>query len=101
MKKELWPELKKLHPLVADLPDELKDPKCFKKIEKKLHKIMESDHNHKAMITFQKCKECQARFNEKRHQIKKYGFKSYEQYLFWKRIMDIIVFEREFYLPKQ
>lgn len=99
MKKELWPEVKKLHPLVAELPEELKDPACYKDIEDKLARIMFSDHQHKYLITFQKCKRCKDKVLKKRAAIKELGFKSYEQYLMWKKIMDIIVNQRELRLP--
>lgn len=100
MKKELWPELKKLHPVVANLPEELKDPKCFKRIEKKIFEASKTGHDHKSLITWNKCKHCQQKFLERRALVKKLGFATYEQYLTWKKIMDIIVNKREIYLPK-
>lgn len=99
MKKELWPELKKLHPVVGDLPAELKDPKCYKRIEKKIFEAGNSGHEHKSILVWNRCKHCQQKFLEKRAMVKKLGFKNYQQYLTWRKIMDIIVNQREVRFP--
>lgn|SRR3990167_2871609 len=84
------------HPLFKDLPKELKDPKCFMPIERKLTRIMYSDHKHATVKGFVKCKRCQAKFMKKREELKKLGFKGVEQYQGWKRIMTIIHNEKDF-----
>jgi hypothetical protein len=83
-------------PILKDLPEELKDPKCFEKIEKKIWLIMKSDHTHRTISGFNKCKRCRDK-REKRNQfIKDTGFKNYEQYMKWRQIMSIIRNKKDF-----
>lgn len=86
------------HPLFKDFPEDLKDPDCFLKIEKKIDKIMYSDHKHNTVKGFVKCKSCQAKFEKKRAYIKELGFKGIEQYQMWKKIMSILLKEKDFIL---
>jgi len=72
------------------LPDELKDPKNFSKIEKKLANIMVSDHKHATIKQFMKCKRCQVKMRKKQETMKELGFKDFEQYQNWRKIMAII-----------
>jgi len=93
-------KVKKLpnHPLFKDFPKELKDPKCFLKIERKIDAIMYSDHKHNTVKGFVNCKRCQEKFKKKREYILSLGFKGIEQYQMWKRIMTIIHQEKDFVL---
>lgn len=77
-------------PILKDLPDELKDSECFERIEKKIWLIMKSDHTHRKISAFNKCKKCQAKRVKRNDYIKDVGFKNYEQYLKWRKIMSII-----------
>ena len=88
----------KLHPLFADFPEELKEPKMFMVVEKKIDKIMFSDHTHETVKGFVNCKRCQEKFNKKREYIKSLGFKGVEQYQMWKKIQTIIHNEKDFKL---
>jgi hypothetical protein len=85
----------KLDPIFDGLDDKLKDPKEFKKIERKLFSVVQTDHEHKYIVTYMKCKSCQEKLNKKRKLLKLYGFASYEQYLSYKRVMDIIVNQKD------
>jgi hypothetical protein len=86
-------------PVLEGLPDELKDPKIYKRTKRKILKARNTGHEHKHIITWQRCGVCQNAFNKSRHIIKKLGFKSYHQYLKWDRVMDIMLNEREVRLP--
>ena len=101
MKKEDWSKHQKTYkpdPLFDTLPVELKNPKCFKRILNKIAKASETGHEHKTVLQWKVCKHCQQKFLERRATVKKLGFASYEQFLKWKKIADIIINKREVYL---
>jgi hypothetical protein len=80
----------KPHPVLAGLPNELKDPACYKGIQTKLSRCMVSDHGHNSVKGFAKCKRCKAKYEKRHKMILDMGFSSTEQYLEWRKIMDII-----------
>lgn len=88
----------KENPMFDTLPEKLKDPKCFKKIETKLSNIMISDHKHKSVQTFVRCKRCLAKMNKKNEAIKELGFKDSIQYQHWKKVMQILRAKKDFVL---
>ena len=85
----------KVADVMKDIPTKLKNPKCYLEIERKLARVMLSDHKHSTISGFTKCKRCQAKHHKRREMIKEIGFKTLEQYMGWKRIMDIIVNKRK------
>jgi hypothetical protein len=95
-KKEVEKLLKgiKPHPIFKDLPEALKDEACFSGIEERIAKAMFSDHTHKTMKAWMRCKPCIAKIEKRRVVLKDLGFTSYEQYLTWKRVMDVIINDR-------
>lgn len=78
------------NPIFDGLPDELKDIECYESIEKDVAKIMLSDHKHRKVEVFAKCKRCQAKMDKRRAFIKDKGFKDYHQYVQWKKVMQFI-----------
>jgi hypothetical protein len=82
--------------ILEGLTDELKDPQCFEPIEKKIWRIMKSDHTHRTISGFNKCKRCQVKRAKRNTFIKETGFKNYEQYLKWRQIMSIIRNKKDF-----
>jgi len=80
----------KLHPLMASLPDYLKDPKNFEKVQKTVLKAFAGKHSHGEVVEWAQCAECQARFQNRRHVLKKLGFKNPAQYQAWKKIHETI-----------
>lgn len=86
----------KPNPLFKGMPERLKDPKNYKKVEKELAKLLETKHDHKQPSAWMKCEECQTQFEAKRKKRKQLGFKSAAQYLEWKKIMNIIINEKSF-----
>ena len=80
----------KLNPILKGLPEKLKDPACYEAIEKRLFLSVYSDHKHKSLKPYKQCNMCMLKLQRKRELIKEYGFKSFEQYLEWRKIMDII-----------
>lgn len=85
-------------PMFKYMPSSLKDPACFDGIEKQVAETMKSDHTHKTIKAFMTCAWCQAKVKERHDLIMKLGFKSYEQYLNWKKIMTIIKDKKSFQL---
>ena len=83
------------NPIFKGLPQALKDPKGYKKVEKRLFEILKSDHTHKKPSAWMKCKDCQDKFTNRKSELKKIGFKSFQQYLEWRKIMDVIINKRE------
>lgn len=83
-------------PVLKGLPDNLKDPKMFNEVEQKIRLIMVSDHKHRKVQAFVKCKKCQGKIKKRHDALMEFGFKSYEQYLKWRRIMIIIKGEKDF-----
>ena len=88
----------KVNPVFKDLPDELKDPKKFRKIEDKIMATMVSDHKHRKMENFMKCERCIAKRKRKLKAIKDFGFQNTEQYQNWKKVMTIIISKQNLYL---
>lgn len=89
------PKLKP-NPLFKGLSEELKNPKNFLKTEKKLLAVLKSDHKHKTASSYAKCTECQSKRLERQKLMKEIGFKSIQQYLEWKKIMQIIINKKDF-----
>lgn len=92
------PDNVKKHPLFKGLSEELKDPKCYKGIESKLQKAVYSDHQHKTIKKYMECPACSKKLQKKRELMKEMGFKSYEQYVLWRKIMEIINKKQNFQL---
>lgn len=92
----------KENPIFENLSEELKNPEIFEEIEKKLANIMLSDHNHlkakSPLKSFLNCKRCFSKMIKKRQEIEKLGFKNYEQYLKYKKIMQIIINKKDLIL---
>ena len=86
----------KPNPIFKGLPESLKDPKIYEETEKKLILILKSDHKHKTASSYTKCKECNAKREERKNLMKKIGFKSIQQYMEWKKIMTIINDKKNF-----
>lgn len=95
-KKDVEKLLKGLkpHPVFLSLPEELKDQACYAGIEERVAKAMFSDHKHKTIKAFVACKRCSEKLTRRRALLTEIGFKSTEQYLEWKRVMDIIINDR-------
>lgn len=86
------------NPLFDDLPEALKDSACYVDIERRLNQAVFSDHPHKTMKGYARCKRCTAG-RERQAAIKKeVGFTSQDQYLEWKRIMSIIISQSDIHL---
>lgn len=88
----------KPNPIFKGLSSKLKDPEKYKEIEDKLQSILKSTHNHKTATSYAKCKECQSKREERKKMMKDIGFKSIQQYMEWRKIMEIISKKENFIL---
>lgn len=68
-----------------NIPKKLKDPKCYEDVERFL--FIPSEHKHRKVAVWQKCKTCQEGFAERSRRIRELGFKNAQQYHEWKRII--------------
>ena len=92
------PKKLKPDPVFKYMPSSLKDPACFDGIEKQLADVMRSDHKHRSVKSFVTCAWCQGNLKKRQELITTLGFKSYDQYLNWKKIMTIIKDKKDFQL---
>lgn len=100
MKKETINKINKalVNPIFEGLSDEVKDPKNFEAIERKIVNTMLSDHKHATIKQFIKCKRCEVKRQKRARVIKEIGFKDAEQYQTWKKVMGMIISKQNFQL---
>jgi hypothetical protein len=79
------------NPIFEGLSEALKDTSCYAGIEKRIAAIMYSDHPHKTLKGFVRCKRCLPKMQKRQDALKEIGFASYPQYLEWRRVMSIII----------
>lgn len=77
---------KKLHPLLASLPDFLKDPANYEKIQMAVYKTFRTKHSHGDILEWSKCSECSGKMLKRRHLLKSLGFKHPAQYMAWQKV---------------
>lgn len=88
----------KTAPIFDGLPEALKDKNSYAGIERQIALVMYSDHKHASVKGFVRCKRCSAKIRQRRELLISLGFKGYEQYLQWRRVMEIITNEKDFEL---
>lgn len=90
----------KPNPIFKGLPEALKDPTCYAKIEKQIQDIVRVDkgHIHKTVKAYVKCKKCLEKYEKRKAFIRELGFTDYKQYMEWKKIMSIIISQRDIQL---
>lgn len=80
----------KVNPIIASLPEHLKNPANYQKIQKAILETFISTCGHSDMMEWAKCKICTAKMLDRRHLLKKLGFKHPAQYMAWKKIHETI-----------
>lgn len=80
------PNILKPHPLLADIPDHLKDAKNYNKIQKAIIEAGMSKHSHADVGTWAGCKACQKKQGDRLLMMKSLGFKSKAHYMVWQKI---------------
>ena len=95
--KETFPKHTQ-NPIFADLPEYLKDPANYKKVQKTVLEALASKHSHGEIMEWASCPACQRKFFERGEVIKKLGFSSPAQYMAWRLVHQEI--KRTVPLPK-
>jgi hypothetical protein len=84
--------------VLVGLPDNLKTVDMYYTVESELAKMVKSDHKHKSVKEYVQCAWCNQKRHLRENKIKSYGFKSYAQFLEYRRIMDYIINKRNIQL---
>ena len=90
----------KIHPLVANLPDYLKDHANYKKIQRVLLDTLATGHSHDEVEKWAKCFKCMKAVENHKMAMKNLGFNSPAQYYAWRRIHNTIDSSDRLSLPK-
>lgn len=78
-------------PLTYHLPDAVKDPKNYFKIEKALLDTLKCKKDHSDPLEMAGCSTCTKNMLARRSLLKKFGFYSSAQYMRWKKIMNEMI----------
>lgn len=80
----------KTSPLLADLPEHLKNPANFGKIQRAILNTFMSTCNHSDLLEWSSCKKCTDKMLERRLLLRKLGFKNPRQYFAWRKTHEEI-----------
>lgn len=86
----------KPNPIFKGLPAKLKDVSIFISTERQLLRTLKSTHKHKSVKAYANCEKCQAKRTKRLELMKELGFKSFEQYQEWRKVMSIIHNQKDF-----
>lgn len=85
------PKKYKQHPKLKGIPDDLKEVKKYREVEKTYASIMLTSHKHRNPKSFAACDDCSKKMEERRAYVKSLGFKDYEQFMLYRRVMGLII----------
>lgn len=88
----------KPHPLLAKLPDYLKDQNNYHKIQLAILEAGATKHSHGEVVDWAKCVYCQQRLWDRKEFMYKLGFKNAAQYKAWCAVHEEI--KKRVSLPK-
>lgn len=74
------------HPIFFGMPEHLKNPDNYEKIQKTIIESLAGKCSHGEIIEWAGCPKCQKRFAERGQVIKKLGFSSMKQYMAWQKV---------------
>ena len=75
-------------PVLAGLPEYLKNPENYKKIRLALLDTLASTHSHADILEWGNCPKCQMKLHNHAEMVRKLGFTCPAQYYAWKKISD-------------
>lgn len=81
---------KTIHPMLAKLPEYLKDPNNYDKIQRAILDAGATRHSHGEVGEWASCKSCKQKEIDRLMMMKKLGFESGTQYLMWKKVHEEI-----------
>jgi len=76
----------RINPLLKDLPDFVKAPENYMKIERALLDTLICRKAHAEIIEMAECRKCTTNMLERRALMKTFGFKTSAHYMTWKKI---------------
>ena len=80
----------KSNPLIADLPEYLKDPANYEEIQRKILKTFTSTCGHTEIMQWAECEKCTKKMLDRRKLLKELGFKNPRQYMAWRKTHETI-----------
>lgn len=80
----------KVH-VLAGLPEYLKDPANYEKIQRALLETLASKHSHGEMVEWANCVPCQKKLQDHRIMMQTLGFASPQQYRAWVKVHNKIL----------
>ena len=86
-----FPKMSRGKSLVNQLPDYLKDPRNYEKIQRALLDTLAGQHSHSEVIDWHKCLTCQNKVLNQKEMMVKLGFKTPRHYYAWKKTMDVMI----------
>lgn len=86
---DTFPKEKAVSPFLG-MPDYLKDPANYEKIQLALYDAGGSTCGHTELIEWSACNKCQRKQHDRAELMRKLGFASGAQYLAWKKVHDTI-----------
>lgn len=77
--------------ILYGLPEALKDPANFPKIQKAILNTLQTRHSHGDMMEWSACRSCTEKMLERRLLLKRLGFRNARQYMAWRQVHEEIV----------
>lgn len=90
--KVVIPDLPKVlkPPILAGLPEYLKDPANYQKIRAALYEVIASTCSHSEVIEWSACSKCQKKVRDHADMVRKLGFTSPAQYFAWRKVHEVM-----------
>ena len=73
-------------PIFDGLPEYLKTPESYEKVQKAINKTLAVGHSHSDMKGYSECKVCTEKMLERRLLLKRLGFKNPAQFKAWQLV---------------
>ena len=81
---------KKPHKLLSSLPDYLKDPQNYERIQRSILEAGRTTCSHSDIIEWSKCSKCKRALWNRKEFMFKLGFKNAAQYMAWHAVHRVI-----------
>jgi hypothetical protein len=79
-----------VNPYLRGLPEYLKKPESYDKVQKALLEAMATGCSHADPSEWFNCKKCTEKMLERRQLMVRLGFKSVEQYMEWRKVHELM-----------
>lgn len=78
------------NPLISSLPDYLKDPANYDKVQKALYDAGGTKCSHSDLSEWSACSDCQIAQHTRAELMRRLGFRSGRQYMAWKKTHEYL-----------